>query len=507
MSSNNLTDLLSAFLQQSNPQLLQPQQAHDVALAGFRQLLAHNGAGSTSHPLSSSQLSYQPAPTFQPANLTGGPAITSSDALRLLTLLQQGSPQSATPSSTTPFNSQPPSQSTTLDKAVGALPDDERILVNTLSTRNLKGWTVREALEALHGVNNHTASSWKDYFLENYERLALHIPLANEEERHDESLSAATPRGRTASRTWERSASGPSKPPARRHSVTRSRRDSQSRGQSDSRARPPRHVRFSETPSRSPTPPPSDSSVSMNGKRFTEAEEEFLIKSVRRQLNKDPYVSFAQMAKTLAQKAPGRSVDSWRGHITMTRRADVDRMIADARDNHKRDDRDETSRTCRGDDRRDLHDTPQKMTRETDDDEPDTDEDILSMGVSGQPFTEADFRMAARYIASVANWDSTPSTIARWSDFAIQHPQRADKSWAQGYVNHHLVIDRLVSKYRARYARRKEEFLQTSPRVDNAVTTASLPPFHKASKRIHQDSIEADSGEAIVSGKRPRDSY
>ncbi|EJF61163.1 hypothetical protein DICSQDRAFT_155257 [Dichomitus squalens LYAD-421 SS1] len=54
---------------------------------------------------------------------------------------------------------------------LGSDPDDEEMLVSTLWKAKARGISPRKALEKLHLVYNHTALEWKDYCLENLERL------------------------------------------------------------------------------------------------------------------------------------------------------------------------------------------------------------------------------------------------------------------------------------------------------------------------------------------------
>lgn len=81
------------------------------------------------------------------------PGATSPEVLQMLVLrqlAQQPANNAANPQHVS-------SQNSTLDGLAGTLPDDEKILVNTLSARALKGWSVRQALEALHGVGPHAS--------------------------------------------------------------------------------------------------------------------------------------------------------------------------------------------------------------------------------------------------------------------------------------------------------------------------------------------------------------
>lgn len=51
-----------------------------------------------------------------------------------------------------------------------------------------------------------------------------------------------------------------------------------------------------------------------------------------------------------------------------------------------------------------------------------TEDDIQSMGAAGKTMTHADFRMAARYIASrdPEDWQASTTQISRWAKFAQQ---------------------------------------------------------------------------------------
>ena len=151
-------------------------------------------------------------------------------------------------------------------------------------------------------MNHHTAGSWKDYFLENCDRLSHRIFMTTPDTEDVEHRALSPARGRTilrhgnsanTSRTASRTRpSSRSKPASSNHSR-------QSRGRTHSRTR--QRVRFSETPSpsRPPTPPPAPPAPSGN-RKFSEAETEYFFKSVKWQLSKDPYRSYLAMARVLA---------------------------------------------------------------------------------------------------------------------------------------------------------------------------------------------------------------
>ncbi|KZT72801.1 hypothetical protein DAEQUDRAFT_754855 [Daedalea quercina L-15889] len=502
---------LLRILQQTNLPLAQPQsqpqqQLDPALLANVTSALMSSASQGSQLP-SQPQLSYN-APIgghvpWQSFTVNGQSAPAAVDITQLLPILQQLTQHpvvSNTPAA--PVHSQPPGhgQATGLDRLAGTSPDDEQILLNRMSVRSIKGWNVRQTLEGLHGVNNHTGGSWKDYFLENCDRLFRLVPLNEEEGEQNECSSVKEeplpPRGRTISRGENpASASRTSKTHARGRSGSRSKPTVQrscSRERSPSHARPHNRVRFSDTPSRSPTPPPAPDSNAKSARRFTDEEEEYLIKSVKWQASKNPLVSYNELARVMAEKAPnsGRSKDSWRGLLSLKRRNDVDRLLADARDNHKE------RAQGKGKGATLLGEDAEEEASESEG--PDTEDDVQCMGAKGQPITTADYRIAARYIASRADWDPLASNYARWGAFAVRYPQRSDKSWAQLYVNHRANIDALVPKYRKRYTRRKEA-------SSSEPATVILPPFYDTHKRDHGE-INDDDEEYRTSGKRPRGS-
>lgn len=68
------------------------------------------------------------------------------------------------------------------------------------------------------------------------------------------------------------------------------------------------------------------------------------------------------------------------------------------------------------------------------DEDPDTDDDIANMAPKGQPPSSADYRVAARYIASRADWDAIPSNSARWVAFAQQVRRRSCQGMGCGWL-------------------------------------------------------------------------
>ncbi|KAI0750768.1 hypothetical protein C8Q80DRAFT_530249 [Daedaleopsis nitida] len=54
---------------------------------------------------------------------------------------------------------------------VGSREDDEEVLMRALKNGRAKGLSARQVLDGLHDANQHTATGWKDYFLDHLDRL------------------------------------------------------------------------------------------------------------------------------------------------------------------------------------------------------------------------------------------------------------------------------------------------------------------------------------------------
>ena len=157
---NPLSDhaALAQFLQQAGlsrptlPQAQQQSQPDGALIANIGALLSNLSQGGNNIPMSNGPAPLAPIHSLIPQSLAmSGQPGSSTSAAYISTLLQQLCQRPANqPAVTVPI--QAPVPSTTLDTLAGTLPDDEAILVNTLSTRRLKGRNVREALEGLHGV-------------------------------------------------------------------------------------------------------------------------------------------------------------------------------------------------------------------------------------------------------------------------------------------------------------------------------------------------------------------
>lgn len=134
------------FSRPTPPQLQQQTHSNSALMSNISALLSNISQGGNNTLQSTAPLPLPPSNALLPQSLTmhGQPV---SEAVYLSALRQQMYQRPMAQPTV-----QPPVHSATLDTLAGTLPDDETILVNTLSTRKLKGRNVREALEALHGV-------------------------------------------------------------------------------------------------------------------------------------------------------------------------------------------------------------------------------------------------------------------------------------------------------------------------------------------------------------------
>lgn len=406
-------------------------------------------------------------------------------------------------------------QHTELDILAGTLINDEKVCIDAFVTGRKQGLTPRRILEGLHGTNNHTAGSWKDYYLEHHDRIEDRIseatsvtlvsspsaPLCQEPSRE---TGRVPPKNDHRNRTLSRSTM------QRQHNISFS--DSVDKGTSsrssihrDSpvnkpRSQPLQHAANSQTteeqdaassseteislpPSHSPTPPPDflPDDEGKRSKRYTAEEERFFVRSIKWQLTCDPTTTRAQMAKTLANKASRHSFEGWKWMVRRERHL-VDRLVQmamGAEADEKYSDSTESESTEEAIDGGDNED------EEGSQEDPSTDEDIENMGEADSCVTDADLRVMARHVASHPAWEYM-SRKDRWESFQSKHPQRSIKAWSGCYSRRQPVIDSLARKYKQRNARSRSKRIDTvHPEDNNASPPVSL-------KRKYQDYSDED---------------
>lgn len=73
--------------------------------------------------------------------------------------------------------------------------------------------------------------------------------------------------------------------------------------------------------------------------------------------------------------------------------------------------------------------------------------DESAMGGKGEPFTDADLGVVARYMATFADFKQATSQ-EKWAPFAEKYPQRSSKSWAEFYRRNERRLDLIAAKIR-----------------------------------------------------------
>ncbi|KAL6302153.1 hypothetical protein BKA93DRAFT_827615 [Sparassis latifolia] len=381
-----------------------------------------------------------------------------------------------------------------MNVAVGTFPDDEQRLIQALHDGGIKKQTKRLALEALHGVNNHPAMAWKDYYLEHVDRLDqaaanLQHPVKPETvEKSSTSQSSSSNTGRQietqVSASLHRltdqdehhkghpytSASTRETNTYRAHGERHDRRVIKSKRSSDKPATTVRrhvedvvslhpthnNLRIPELPSRTPSPPLSETAP-RKGKRFMEEDKDFFIKFIQRKLSKNPYLKQAKLCALLAEKAPYHSAASWSSY--WLRHHDLpDKILAAARKKAVAQNKGLPEHSSSGNNEcgsdsgllsageSDVHQGITGTKRPTESDY-DTEDDLRNMGHSGDQFLSADLRVLARHVASQPNWDFMTRT-EQWKPFAAKHSRRSLEAYAQAYGRFKTEIDRWVRKFR-----------------------------------------------------------
>jgi len=204
-----------------------------------------------------------------------------------------------------------------------------------------------------------------------------------------------------------------------------------------------------EPPSRSPSPPTIVVPHS-RGNKFTLQDREYFLKFISWRLKGDPTLTRQDLCAALAQRvgsrvfclsspghltifeAPHHTAPSWYSYW-QTKHDLPDKIFAAARgdfygadgesDSEARESALATQRpkyhdpsTSEEDEDEDEEEQATNQTDDTDDDEPPKTWSESEMGPAGCSFTDADYYVTAKYIASFANWDEA-SGRERWGPF------------------------------------------------------------------------------------------
>ncbi|KAJ6519674.1 hypothetical protein C8R45DRAFT_952315 [Mycena sanguinolenta] len=231
---------------------------------------------------------------------------------------------------------------------------DEPTLIKALAESRARGETYKDALNRLHGTASHSASLWKDYYLDHKDRLDLATQTYASGSKKTETAQpyAAAPGPKKtvkkpsisafktetspfSSSAMSTSSAGPSNPrrssqKAAQSSRTPSRTSSHvdlpvngSRRQTinsitshmlvyNERLPPPNtELKIPEPPSRSPSPPTEAIPHNRGGHKFTPYDREYFIKLIQWRLKSDPTLVRSELCELLAEKAPHHTAQSW----------------------------------------------------------------------------------------------------------------------------------------------------------------------------------------------------
>ncbi|EED83967.1 predicted protein [Postia placenta Mad-698-R] len=400
---------------------------------------------------------------------------------------------------------------------VGSSTDDEMHLVRALFVSEGTGQTYRQAIESLHGVNNHTSASWKDYYLDHVRRINGFVDSLRNAPRPKTS-SPSIPRSHTTQVNQPSSSrpvsmpsgivtpvsSSSSKPhgfhSARAHALQSNlsfRDTSSSQGRyhtrkngaagerdrvhaqtsaRDRRARSPSVVHILDSDGeesdddeiqlparqlRSPTPP-TRVQHHARGIRFTEEDHTFFLKTLQWEFQNSPRASRDDVCRKMASKTRHHDADGWSRYWSRHKSVvDTIRKTAPASsslsitNNDKR-----KARANRADESSDDEsEDGQESDNESD---PPTDEDAQKLGTTGDLYTDVELRLFAKHIARTPNWLSLTRS-QRFGDFRA-------KAYAAFYEGRKKKIHNLAKKYRQKTAKYTDERVSTTKKPVSAAT-------------------------------------
>ncbi|KAK7468735.1 hypothetical protein VKT23_003238 [Stygiomarasmius scandens] len=377
---------------------------------------------------------------------------------------------------------------------------DEPLLVSALVASRARQENYKDALNNLHGKNSHSAILWKDYYLEHKDRLDEQVSIAikNGEVEGPRLVKTAKKPALDSFKDFDSSSPIRSSSPAgvptklRGHPPKASTsQSSTSRAASSSKSSTPVHdfsmaasgsrrqtinsltvhtpvynkrlpppnsqVIVPEPPSRSPSPP-TRIVPHVRGNRFTDEDKEFFIKFISWRLKNDASLGRNELCDELERKAPHHTSASWNSY--WSNHHDLpDKILANAhaRDYEEEDgDEEESGKKFVGQRPR-YKDSSSEEEELSEEDEYNLsdDEDIEipmsfdenAMGGSGSPFTDADYAIVSRHVASISDFDRA-TFREKWDTFHGKHPQRSAKSWAEFFRREEKRIRKLAKKIR-----------------------------------------------------------
>lgn len=235
---------------------------------------------------------------------------------------------------------------------VGQSPNDDSILAQALFDCKQSGRTYRQALEGLHGVNNHAANLWKDYYLDHHDRFDVLVARLAEKSQTSKvvkkpfaSTTASTSVAKSASPLRDRERDSRKRQPSPSPPLRQSRPPKRSTPTAISTTpslgyRPPKRPRATlnslsapllptnlpanlmplqaditlpPPPSRSPTPP-TRIEAGTNGNKYTEEDRAYFLNFIGWRLSQDASLTKKELCAMLHEKAPHHSAPSWASH-------------------------------------------------------------------------------------------------------------------------------------------------------------------------------------------------
>ncbi|KAG6836378.1 hypothetical protein H0H93_008678 [Arthromyces matolae] len=354
---------------------------------------------------------------------------------------------------------------------------EEKIILQVLVECNNRRASYKDALNSLHGKNGHSASQWKDYYLDHKDRLdeTISLYLNPPKVAAVQAIKKPSPNAFKAEPSPARSLQSNSK---RQGSIQRTASSAAASKRNtinsltapapvygDRLPAPNAEIQIPEPPSRSPSPPTVVIPHRGRGNKFTPQDREFFLKFIAWRLKGDPSLTRTDLCNLLAEKAPHHSAQSWASH--WSNKHDVpDKILAAAKgDDYGSDESDSEEEVTRPTRRRprykessseesDEEEEEKDTKSESDEDEEDDETPIRvysesEMGQKGGPFTDADLYITAKYILASPNFDDL-SGKERWEPFSERFPQRSWKSWNEYYRRYEKGINKLVKKMKRR---------------------------------------------------------
>ncbi|EKM61141.1 uncharacterized protein PHACADRAFT_247540 [Phanerochaete carnosa HHB-10118-sp] len=343
----------------------------------------------------------------------------------------------------------------------GSRESDEELLVAALRESGAKGLTYRQALEGLHGVHNHTANQWKDYYLEHTQRINSLLSQRN----GDRPVAVAKKpaidsklRNGSSSHLHGHSSSPPVKVKHERVSAAdRGRSDTKVKVKTERTGKAKSKDRVSRTPS-----PPRNPVKRGQKYSFTDEDRDWFVRYANYRLKEDPNLKKLDICAELAKKAPHHSALSWMSHWGQ-QRVYYASVIPHFQEYVSKEEPITGDSASSGEDSEeddDGTDSQYSSSASESSEETDSEEDIKNMSGAGRTLNDADKRVLARYIAAFGtDWDHM-SYKDRWESIVDKYPQRNLKAWAQIFHVHSRAINNLARKYRRRSFARKSVLSQ-----------------------------------------------